>query len=249
MKISIGTRILAGYGVALLVTAAVGIVVYRSTSQLVATADLVTYTHKVKEAIAQVESALKDAETGQRGFVLTGEERYLEPYQSGVKTVDRNLDELRELTGDNADQQRRIVALRSMAAGKLTELAETIALRRQKGEHAAVEVVLTDRGKKAMDEVRRIMAQMTAEEDELLKQRDEAAKATAGFARATMGFGGVLILVLVSAAGILVQRSITVPLAAFMLFVGRWARAILRSGRRLRTAMNWESWGNTSTKW
>ena len=77
MKMSIGGRILAGYGVALLVTGAVGVVVYRGMSELVATADWVTHTHKVKEAVAEVNSALKDAETGQRGFLLTGEERYL----------------------------------------------------------------------------------------------------------------------------------------------------------------------------
>jgi methyl-accepting chemotaxis protein len=221
MKMNIGKRILAGYGVALLVTGGVGIVVYRGVSELVASADWVTHTYKVKEAIAQVGDALKDAETGQRGFVLTGEDRYLEPYQSASKAVDRNIQDLRELTADRGEQQKRIAALQILEAGKLGELAETIALRRQKGERAAVEVVLTDKGKNIMDEARKIMAEMDSEEDELLKQRDQAAKATAGFARATMIFGGLLILVLVSAAGILIQRSITLPLAAFMQFVGQ----------------------------
>ena len=109
-----------------------------------------------------------------------------------------------------------------MVASKLSELAETIALRRQKGEHAAVEVVLTDRGKNAMDEARRIMGEMTANEDGLLAQRDQAAKATAAFARSTMIFGGLTILLLVSVAGFVAfQRSITLPLAEFMQFVGR----------------------------
>ena len=89
MKMSIGRRILVGYGVALLATGAVGIVAYRGISELVASADWVAHTHKVKEAISAVGSALLDAETGQRGFVLTGEERYLEPYLSGIKVTDR----------------------------------------------------------------------------------------------------------------------------------------------------------------
>jgi methyl-accepting chemotaxis protein len=220
MKMSIGGRILAGYGVALLVTGAVGVVVYRGMSELVATADWVTHTHKVKEAVAEVNSALKDAETGQRGFLLTGEERYLEPYRAGIKTVDRDIQDLQELTADSSAQQKRVGELRPVAASKLAELAETISLRRQKGERAAVEIVLTDRGKSSMDEARRIMSEMTAEEDRLLKERDLAAKSTAGFARASMVTGGLLILLLVSAAGIFIQRSITVPLAAFMQFVG-----------------------------
>ena len=221
MKMSIGSRILIGYGVALLVTGAAGIVVYRSMSELVASADWVTHTHKVKEAIAEVRSALKDAETGQRGFLLTGEERYLEPYQAAVRTIDRDIQVLQGLTVDSNDQQKRIAGLQSASAGKLAELAETIALRRQKGERAAVEVVLTDKGKNFMDDARRIMTEMSDQEDELLKMRDQAAKATAEFARSAMIFGGLAILVLVSAAGFVIQRSITGPLADFMQFVGR----------------------------
>jgi methyl-accepting chemotaxis protein len=221
MRISIGSRILAGYGVALLVTGAIGIVVYRAVSELVVTSDWVSHTHKVKEAILDFRSSLKDAETGQRGFLLTGEERYLEPYQSSIKTIEGIAQDLQELTADNRDQQKRIAALRSAVAGKLAELAETIALRRQKGERAAVEVVLTDKGKNAMDEVRRLLSEMIAAEDELLKQRDQASKATAEFSRSAMIFGGLLVVVLVSIAGILIQRSITRPLAAFMQFVGQ----------------------------
>jgi methyl-accepting chemotaxis protein len=221
MKMSIGKRILAGYGVALLVTGGVGIVVYRSVTELTASADWVTHTHKVKEAIFELRSELKDAETGQRGFLLTAEQRYLEPYLSGIKAVDRIMQDLQELTRDNGDQQKRVATLRSVVASKLAELAETIAVRRQKGERAAVEIVLTDRGKNTMDEARRIMAEMTTEEDELLKQRDQVAKTTAGFATAAMIFGGLLILLVVSAAGFVIQRSITLPLAAFMQFVGQ----------------------------
>jgi methyl-accepting chemotaxis protein len=220
MKMSIGTRILVGYGVALLVTGAVGVVVYRGMSEVVATADWVTHSHKVKEAITEVRSALKDAETGQRGFLLTGEERYLEPYNAGVEAVDGDIQDLRELTADNSSQQKLTARLRPVVASKLAELAETIAMRKQGNERAALEIVRSDRGKKAMEEARRIMAQMTADEDELVKQRDRAAKATAGFVRATMIFGALLILVLVSTAGIVIQRSITIPLAAFIQFAG-----------------------------
>jgi len=82
MKVSmrIGTRILAGYGLALLVVGGVGILAYRSVTELVDSADLVTHSHKTKETLSQVHSALIDAETGQRGFIITGAERYLDPY-------------------------------------------------------------------------------------------------------------------------------------------------------------------------
>jgi len=223
MKVNmrIGTRILAGYGLALVVVGIVGVVAYRGTTELVDSADLVAHTHKVKEAIFEVRSSLKDAETGQRGFLLTGEDRYLEPYQQGVKAIDLYLQEARELTVDNSNQQKRLNALQSVIAVKLAELAETIAVRRQRGEQAAVQVVLTDKGKKAMDEIRTIIGEMDDQENDLLKRRSDEAKATSHFATSAIIFGGILVLVLISTAGRFIQLSITRPLAEFMQFVGR----------------------------
>ena len=100
-NMKIGTRILAGYGLALVVIIAVGIVAYRSTTELVDTADWVAHTHKVQFAVSQLLNTLTDAETGQRGFILTGEERYLQPYQAAIRDVDRRLQEVHDLTIDN----------------------------------------------------------------------------------------------------------------------------------------------------
>jgi methyl-accepting chemotaxis protein len=221
MNMRIGSRILAGYALTLLVVGAVGIIAYRSTTELVASADLVTHTHKVKENLSEVLSALKDAETGQRGFLLTGEERYLDPYQGALRVIDGHVKDLADLISDNPEQQKRLAALQPLIAAKLAELAETISLRRQRGEQAAVAVVATDRGKKAMDDLRRIAGDMESEEDLLLRQRDQQVRATARSSTLAMVLGGLLVLVLVSTAGVLIQRSITVPLSSFMQFVGR----------------------------
>jgi methyl-accepting chemotaxis protein len=236
LNMRIGARILTGYGLALLVVGGVGIVAYRATLELVDTSDWVTHTHKVKEKLAEVLSALKDAETGQRGFILTGEERYLDPYQSGIKAVDRVVQDLRELTADNRNQQKRLATLQPLNASKLAELAETIALRRQHGEHAAVEMVLTDKGKRIMDEIRRVIAEMDDEENELLKQRDQSAKSTAHFAVTSMVFGILLVVILVSTVGVLTQRSITRPLAVFMQFVGRVGEGDLTHEAKISSA-------------
>jgi CHASE3 domain sensor protein len=175
MTMKIGTRILAGYFIGLLVFGLVGVVSYRSTTDLMASADTVTHSHQVKEALSAVRFSFVSAETGQRGFVLTGEDRYLDSYRTGTREVDGNLARLRELTADNPSQQRKIDQLQQLAAAKLSELAETIDLRRQKGEQAAVAVVLTDRGKNAMDEIRRVIAEMDNEETGLLRDQDDRA--------------------------------------------------------------------------
>jgi methyl-accepting chemotaxis protein len=221
LNMKIGTRILVGYGLALIVVCTVGVVAYRANSELVDSADWVAHTHKVRETLAETLSSLKDVETGQRGFLLTGEERYLEPYDQGLKVIDGDIQELREFTADNPRQQARIAALQPVAASKLAELAETIALRRQGKERAALEIVLTDRGKNYMDGIRRLIGEMDQEENTLLQERAERAKATAHFSSMAMIVGGVMILVLVSIVGVLIQRSITGPLRTFMQFVGR----------------------------
>src|SRR5579872_6291154 len=94
----IGTRILVGYGLALLVVGTVGVVAYRGTTEAVDSADWVSHTYKVKETLAEVFSTMKDAETGQRGYLLTGEERYLEPYLNAIKVLDRDIHDLRQMT-------------------------------------------------------------------------------------------------------------------------------------------------------
>jgi methyl-accepting chemotaxis protein len=221
LNISIGTRILAGFGVVLLVVGAVGAVAYHATTELIESAKLVSNSRSVREKITEILSRFKDAETGQRGFVLTGQERYLQPYTAAVRAIDGQIQELRELNYDRPVAQRQIDQLQPLIAGKFGELAETISLRRQKGEQAAVEVILTDRGKNDMDRIRSLMTQMDNSANEVLKERDLSARSTAAFATTVMTFGGLLALVLVLVVGMLIRYSITSQLTAFMQFASR----------------------------
>ena len=87
-----GRKIAAGFALAFLMLAIIGGVAYRGRVALTTTSQSVTHTHLVIEHIADVLSLLKDAETGQRGYIITGDEAFLEPYQTGtgdVHTVDQ----------------------------------------------------------------------------------------------------------------------------------------------------------------
>src|SRR6266849_1113085 len=209
VNMTIGARILAGYGLALLMVGGVGIVAYRATTELVDSADWVTHTHKVKEMLAQVRFTLIDAETGQRGFVITGEERYLDPYTQAIKALGRYVQDLREATVDNPNQQKRLASLDPLIADRLTVLAEVIALRRQRGLAAAAQSMLTDKGKNLTDATLRVIDEMVDEENGLLKQRDGSAKATARFALSATVFGVLLVVILVSPVGVFPRRSST----------------------------------------
>lgn len=221
MNLRIGTRILLGFGVALVMFTIVSVLSYRSTTELIDTANWVTHTHKVLEDVSGVLSVLKDAETGQRGFIITGEERYLEPYHSAMVEVERQIRELRELTADNRAQQERLAKLQELAVAKFAEMEGVMSIRRQKGFAAAQKEVASDKGKAVMDDARRVVREMQDDEYELLKRRDQEAKTQARNTTTIILFGGLLTVTVVLLSGVAIQRSITRPLAMFMQFVER----------------------------
>src|SRR5262249_24342857 len=146
IKMKIGTRILAGYGAALLVMGGVGIVSYRATGELVDADEWVAHTHQIKEALASTLASLIDAETGERGFLLAGEQRFLEPYNRALKATDTHLADIRVLTADNPAQQNRLTILQELAARRLGKRAQAIDHRR-KGAHPAERTYLRDEGR------------------------------------------------------------------------------------------------------
>src|SRR5258708_38953960 len=99
------------------------------------------------------------------------------------------MQDARDLIADARNQQKRFAAIEPLVAQRLAVLSEVVALRRARGEGAAAQSILTDKGKSIMDEIRRIIGEMIDEENALLKQRDQSAKATARFAISSMVFG------------------------------------------------------------
>jgi CHASE3 domain sensor protein len=131
----------------------------------------IVHSHEVIIALDELLSSTQDAETGQRGFLLTNSEKYLEPYNSALLAIPPRLDEIAQLTSDNPAQMPRIAVLKLHVGAKLAELKETIDLRHTQGLDAALAVVNTDWGKVEMDAVRAQVAAMGQEEAELRSRR------------------------------------------------------------------------------
>jgi methyl-accepting chemotaxis protein len=209
-----GKRIALGFGVSVAILLVVGAVAYRSTDVLIENDHLVTHTHAVLEDLAHLLSLAKDAETGQRGFLLTGDDSYLEPYQAATGALVNVEADLRKLTADNLRQQARLDEAEPVIAAKLAELKRTIDLRRTQGFDAALRVVVTGEGKKTMDDLRKVVADMDREERDLLSQRSQSAEASASSAKATILVGVLLALVFVSLAGFVITRSLNQQLGS-----------------------------------
>jgi signal transduction histidine kinase len=152
----------------------------------------VAHSYLVARASDEVTADLLNAETGQRGFLLTGRESYLEPFTVATPTIAGVLADLRALLADNPPQQERLTRLEALSDEKLVELRRTIELRRANGLNAAIAAINDDRGKRAMDEIRAVLADMGAAEETLLRERSAAAAADdRNFVRAGI-IGGVL---------------------------------------------------------
>jgi methyl-accepting chemotaxis protein len=209
MKWSVGKKIGAGYALALIILVILGTVSYRNTTGLIEAAQMKAHTYQVLENLEGLRSDLKDAETGQRGYIITGVDRYLEPYRTGTSDVNQDVQHLRELTADNPNQQRRLDAIEPLIAVKFSELKETIDLRKNKGFDAALKVVRTDKGKKVMDDIRKVITEMDNEEKTLLQQRENEMKASSSITIAVIIYGIPLAFVLLIMAGLWITRTIT----------------------------------------
>src|SRR5439155_698888 len=135
---------------------------------------LVRHTIEVREATRQLFNLLEGAETGQRGFLLTRDATYLEPYNATLPAIDTVTRQLRTLIADNPSQLARFDRVRPLVETKLVELAQTIALARAGRDNEAMTIMRTGTGKAQMDAIRAVIGEMLAEEDRLLQGRESA---------------------------------------------------------------------------
>lgn len=132
----------------------------------------------VMNASERLLSGMKDVETGQRGYLLTGDETYLEPYLLAQKDITDQLAQLRVLTQDNPVQQHRLDELSPLISSKLAELAQTIALNRNQQHEDALKIVHSNIGKDTMDSIRMQLGDFNELEQQLLKSREVEFEAT-----------------------------------------------------------------------
>jgi signal transduction histidine kinase len=159
-----------------------------------ASTEEVLATREMRSALADLLSLMQDAETGQRGYLLTGEERYLQPYQQSVSNIEPAMQTLTRVIGTRGEAQEFVTGLRPLIKDKLDELRQTVELKRAGKDQEALAIVLADRGKELMDSVRdRIVAERNDVERRLVLAIEEQ-RENAGYLRLSTIVGGVLVL-------------------------------------------------------
>lgn len=191
----------ATLGIASLVLLAVAGMCWRQWEQYHRAIAEAERSHQTVSAIDSVLAALTDAETGQRGFLLTGENRYLEPYNRAVQELPNDLASLKKLVGGTPSGREEFETLHSLAGKKLDELRQTIAVRQTQGLRAAVAIVVTNEGQRTMDSVRSLCAQMRRNENASQSQASAGAEAAADIAL-LLAVAGSLVLLSLFAFGL-----------------------------------------------
>jgi PAS domain S-box-containing protein len=210
MKWEMGNRlVLVAFVIATAILLFVGWQSYRNTTRFAEASEWRKHTYEVLRNLDETVARLADAETGQRGYLLTGEESYLEPYRAAIKNIDRTIGDLKRLTSDNPNQQKRIQILEPLVETKLAELQRTIDLRKSEGLAAANRAVLEGSGKRWMDEIRAVVAEMVNEEEDLLKLRTQEANDRVAMSVRTILSGTLLSISLLVLCFALLQRELS----------------------------------------
>ena len=131
-----------------------------------------SHTYIVLSQAQQMLSDMKDAETGERGYLLTGDETYLEPYLAVRDRFGVKLEQLRQATQDNPVQQQRLRLLISLTESEMAHLRAMIDVRRQGDIAGVTQAMISGKGKRSMDDFRAEMGRFIRTENELLAQRD-----------------------------------------------------------------------------
>lgn len=209
-----GRKIGLGFSLSFFVLAIVGATSYRSVDTLTRTSYSVAHSHSVLEHLTHLLTLLDDAETGQRGFIITADPAFLMPYDGAVDAIPKVTGELRDLTADNASQQRRASDVEALVNAKLSELKRAIDLRKTEGFEPTQKYVASGEGKRTMDNLREVLGAMDQTERELLRQRAEDVETAASGSRTTILLGTLLCLLLISVAGIVLARQLTTQIGS-----------------------------------
>jgi signal transduction histidine kinase len=210
MNWSVGTSATIGFALAVAVFISSAVLSYRNIRQVAENERRVAQTYAVLDSVRDNLAALVDAETGQRGYLITGEPEYLQPYNAAVSSLRQRQERLGELTADNPQQQRRWNALKNKAAERLAILREGMAARDAGGLEAGRRFILAGAGKRQMDDVRALANEMESAELKLLDARLSQSETSYRIAVATLILTGVLGLLLVGLAyGLMLREADT----------------------------------------
>lgn len=191
-----------------------GAVSFNSTVNLVDASTNMHRTYAVIEGLERTMSRLAAAEHAQRGFVTTGSDEYLEPFNAAIVEAERALNDVRTLTSEEPLQHEKLDTIEPLIQLKVRKLVKEIDLRRDVGIEGALRVIDGSASKnQVMNELRAQVALMQDAERRLMNQREADTAATSAMAKLTIVVGTSMSFVILSIFAFLLSRSISIPVS------------------------------------
>jgi len=223
---SIGKKIGLGYALSLLVVLIIGISAYLIADRLVTTTEELFEVRQRMRLLRDLRSLLADAETSQRGYIITGEEEYLESYNVARASLRQALPTLSDAM-DMPGLRERMDQLTPMVDTRLRQMEEALRARRESGEKAAIEVVRANRSFESMQRIRTLVDSMLELGER--KWAEQQGKSRTGAQRSLifLEVAAVLAVLAVAGASLFIIRGITGPLDRLMQGVEQLSRGNL----------------------
>jgi PAS domain S-box-containing protein len=194
MKRKPGIGVSTGIGLAVVLLGFLVAVTYRNTRRLIEAGAWVDHTRDVIGELESLSSSLRDAESSERGYLLTGIPAYLGPYQGCLATIPARFNRLTAAMSDNPRQQKRLAKLRDLVVEKLRMMQDGIGVRDHAGLEGAAQSVASGAGQLKTDEIRSVIGEIETEERALLQARTANSRGTARTAVVSLSIGALILV-------------------------------------------------------
>jgi len=203
---SLERKVRLGFFAAAIVLVLIGVLSYLSVVRFGTDTRMVDHTYQVLNSLTELLSEMAAAESGVRGFIITGQPDQEQAYEAAAQRIEAKVQHIRELTSDNPTQLRNLDALAPLIADRLNLLQKRVGLRSKEGLEAAQASMMTDEGKRVRESIHQMVGNMENEETRLLEEREKLTESSSVLVKAAIVAGGVIALGLLLAAMLLVQR-------------------------------------------
>lgn len=198
-----------GFSAALCLLITIAFISYQSTTNFAASARLVNHTHKVISELDAIYASLKDGETVERGYLITGDESFLQAYHNAVLEIPKHFGLLISLTNDNPPQQKNIILLQAIVAKRLLDLQSAIAAYRKVGRGDDSQVVnYIKQSRQTNDQIRNLVSTIASIEDGLLKTRAQTEESNLAYTKLWVMLGSIVTIAFLTILFYLMYRQV-----------------------------------------
>jgi signal transduction histidine kinase len=164
-----GKWIAGGFGLTLLLMGLVSFTSYKNTTELVESADRVQHTYEALNTLTNFYASMTVAESGRRGYIFSGSQQELERHQIALSKMQAEIKKLQQQLSDNPIEQRRVARLNSLVTQRLALFRQSIALYQTDKSAIQAQSLITERSVKLRGEIQSVLADIKAEEEQLLR--------------------------------------------------------------------------------